>query len=92
MQWTPKKPKEKLSRLQQRAVSDALQIAQEDWKIRYGAIKTVDRWRKQTAENYRAIAATVKEAGRLDLAQTVLFIASEIELGVGLGPYNSIEG
>ena len=83
-----KKPKPvKLSRMQQRCIDSALHIVATDWKAT-GIAKMSAEKRQEVAESYRTVAAHVDGAGRKGLAQTVRFLASEIALGVGLGPYS----
>lgn len=70
-----------------RAIETALRIVSiPDWKTTLVGSQSAER-RKDTANTYRLIADDCDIAGRIALSQTVRFIASEIELGVGLGPY-----
>ena len=74
------------------SIAAALEIvAAPDWKQSPIGKATAEE-RKARAQAFRAIADDCEKANRKSLGQTVRFIASEIELGVGLGPYVNQEG
>lgn len=80
---------------QRRAVAERLQsslnmalaiVGTKDWKLTpVGRLDANER--KRIGRLYRGVADDCETNNRHDLAQTVKFIATEIELGIGLGPY-----
>jgi hypothetical protein len=69
-------------------------VEKPNWRENLSIVNETREGRKLIASRYRVIAAQCTQLKRHDLAHTILFIASEIELGIGLGPYvnQSAEG